>query len=402
MLIENKNIFTNLIEDLEAFIELNKADLFELNKKITLDTKRYIEEDYQVVRAYLNHFKNNYPTELLKKIKPKGKVLIILSYNEPFIMSIIPIINALAVGNDVTIKESHKSDGFIEAIWKKSGLIEKYKLKIEIISLIDNNEIIKFIKKMQAVYFFGSHKVAQIIAKICGEFYVEFFPSVDTSDVKVFNKNISSIKNDTLLTIEESFTHSGQTCQRIQGIFVHNNYYDDYLKDLKNRFLKLCDSEGLGIILSKDYVSESKDMLSALLLDINKAKPNKIIRGNGLPILVINPNLASDFVKKAYFLPVLWISSFNSEEELLKILNSRRFFLGLNIQSDDKNFVNNIVNNTRFTRYTINVSHTDIRPGEGWGGSWPSGYSGYKSWLEHFSNSYIVLNHLKSNHRGAD
>lgn len=40
MLIENKNIFTNLIEDLEAFIELNKADLFELNKKITLDTKR--------------------------------------------------------------------------------------------------------------------------------------------------------------------------------------------------------------------------------------------------------------------------------------------------------------------------------------------------------------------------
>lgn len=391
MLIKNKNMFTNLIEDLEAIIKAKKIDLFELNRNITLDTERYIEEDYQAVRAYLNYFKNNYSTELFKKLKPKGKILVVLSYNEPFIMSIIPVINALVVGNDVMIKISRGSENFIEAIWKKSGLIEKYRLKLEIISLIDDTEIIKFIKKVQAVYFFGSHRVAQIIAKICGDFYIEFFPAVEASDIKIFNKNISSIKNDALLTIEESFTHSGQTCQRIQGILVHNDYYKDYLKDLKNRFLKLCRSKDLEGILNREYISKRKDMLTVLLSDIDKAKPNEIIMENGLPILVINPNLASDFVKKAYFLPVLWISRFNSEGELLKILSSRKFFLGLNIQSNDKNFVNNIVNNTRFTRYTINTSHVDIRPGEGWGGAWPSGYSGYKSWLEHFSDGYTLI-----------
>lgn len=391
MLIENKKMFTNLIEDLETIIEKNKNNLFKLNKKITLDKEYYIEEDYQTVRAYLNYFKNNYPIELLKKIKPKGKILIILSYNEPFIMSIIPIINALAVGNDITIKTSRKSDDFVGAIWKKSGLIKKYKLKIKIIFLRDNNEIIKFIKKAQAVYFFGSHRVAQIIAKICGEFYVEFFPSVDTSDIKIFNKNTSSVKTDILLTIRESFTHSGQTCQRIQGILVHNNYYNDYLKNLEIEFLKLYNSKDSIFILDKNYISKREEMLNNLLLDINKSKAKKIIRKDELPVLVIGPNLTSDFVKKAYFLPVLWISSFNSEEELLKILNSRKFFLGLNIQSNNKRFIKNIINNTRFTRYTINTSHANIRPREGWGGAWPSGYSGYKSWLEHFSNSYTLI-----------
>ena len=93
-------------------------------------------------------------------------------------------------------------------------------------------------------------------------------------------------------------------------------------------------------------------------------------------------------------MPVLWISVFESREELVQILNFRKFFLGLNIQSEDGDFSDYIINNTKFTRYTINTSHANIRPKEGWGGSWPSGFSGYKSWLEHFSDGYTVLGKL--------
>jgi len=59
--------------------------------------------------------------------------------------------------------------------------------------------------------------------------------------------------------------------------------------------------------------------------------------------------------------------------------------------SDDTSFTENIISSTKFSRYTINHSHTDLGYTEGWGGLWPSGYTGYKSWFEHFTDPYIII-----------
>lgn len=96
-------------------------------------------------------------------------------------------------------------------------------------------------------------------------------------------------------------------------------------------------------------------------------------------------------LKTLIFLPVLWVSFFDSKDKLVSLLNNRKFFLGININSHADDFINFIISNTKFTRYTINTSHSNIRSFENWGGSWPTGYNGYKSWLEHFSDKYVVI-----------
>lgn len=173
---------------------------------------------------------------------------------------------------------------------------------------------------------------------------------------------------------------------------MHKRLYNNYIQILKQEFIKLCHSNDLNKFIDDQYISARKNLLDLLRLDIEKSEPAEIIEIKDLPMLVIKPKMESEFAKNAYFLPVLWISSFNRSEELIKLLNSRKFFLGVNIQSDKDNFINQIINNTRFTRYTVNTSHTNIRPKEGWGGSWPSGFSGYRSWIEHFSDGYIIIN----------
>lgn len=392
MLIKNKQRLENLIVDLSKLIGERKAELFELNKKITIDTNYWISEDYEAVKSYLeNYTKNHYPIELINRIKPKGKILVILSYNEPFILSIIPLLNALIVGNEVIVKPSQEAEDFTKIIWQESGLAKKYGLKLQIIFPKTHEEIASFIQNVQAVYFFGSYKVAQSIAKICGEHYVEFYPEIETSDVKIFNKNFPNIKDDALSTLGESFSHSGQSCQRIQGIFVHKRLYDGYVQTIKQEFIELCQSEDLNKFIDNNYVSSRINLLNLLNLDIEKSEPSEVVKIKKLPILVIKPKMESEFVKNAYFLPVLWIYPFDSGEELIEILNSRKFFLGINIQSDDDNFVEYIISNTRFTRYTVNTSHINIRPQEGWGGSWPSGFFGYRNWIEHFSDGYIII-----------
>ncbi len=391
MLIKNKKLLNDLIVGLDKVVSERRDVLFELNKRITMDTNHWILKDYKIIKSYLKNYIKNYYFIKPINIKPKGKILIILSYNEPFILSIIPVLNALVAGNDVILKPSRAAKNFIKIIWQKSGLLKKYGLKLKIISP-KNNEIEDFIKSVQAVYFFGSYEVAKNIAKLCGKYYVEFYPEIEASDVKIFNKNSSNIKKDALLTIKESFTHSGQSCQRIQGIFVHKDLYDNYVKILQQEFIKLCNSKNLNKFINSSYIFSREKLFKSLLLDITQSKPEEIIKINDLPLLVIKPKINSEFTKNAYFLPVLWIAPFNCTKKLIKILNLRKFFLGINIQSNDIRFINEIINNTKFTRHTINTSHTNIRLKEGWGGSWPSGFRGYKSWLEHFSNNYVVIN----------
>jgi len=390
MLIKNKIKLDNLIVDLQNLLSDKKVELFKLDKKITLDTDYWIEEDYKATQAYLRTYRKNQIPNEINNIKPKGKILIILSYNEPFILSIIPVLNALVVGNEIILKPSDKNKLFAEIIWQQSGLIKKYNLKLKIISA-KKEEIINFIKKVRAVYFFGSYRVARKIAEICGKNFTEFYPEIETSDLKVFHENRRDIKTDVLLTLKESFIHSGQTCQRIQGIYVHNDFYNEYTQILKEEFVKFSRSRALKNYIAKNFVAARKNLLNELLFDIKKSKPLEVIRTKSLPILVINPDKKSDFVRNAYFLPVLWISPYSSKEQLVEILNLRKFFLGLNIQDSSGNFADYLITNTKFTRYTINNSHTNVRPKEGWGGSWPSGYSGYVSWVEHFSERYAVI-----------
>jgi len=129
-----------------------------------------------------------------------------------------------------------------------------------------------------------------------------------------------------------------------------------------------------------------------LLVDINNSNPDDVLIGeDGLPIVVINPNLDSDFVKKAYFLPVFWISGYSNVDDLLSILNKRNFFMGLNLIISDNTKLERFINETPYTRITQNTTHSNVRPFEGWGGSWPSGHAGYVEWTEVFSNKFTII-----------
>lgn len=392
MLIKNQTLLNNFIESLLSLIDNKQSELYELSKMITVDTDYWISEDFKTVRLILNNYLNNlYCDKSIISRKPKGKILIILSYNEPLTMSIIPILAALVMGNEVVLKPSQKNKKIIKIIWKESGLIEKYKLNLKIIYPKSHRDLSNFIKKVQAVYFFGSYAVAQKIAKLCGENYVEFYPEIETSDVKIFNRRASNIEEDVKQTLIESMSHSGQSCQRIHGIFIHKSQYIDYTKTLNDVFSKMCHLKKINKYISHDYIKNNK-LYKPLLRDIKQSGVKKIIKYDKKPLIFFQPKIGCDLINNAYFLPTLWVHSYTSAEGLIKILNNRKFFLGINIQSDDDAFNQNLVNNTKFTRFTINTTHINIRPWEGWGGTWPSGFGGYSSWFKQFSEKYILIN----------
>ena len=389
-----KDEIQSLCEDLINWIRKNKKALLILNSKCSRDTEFWMSNDFDFVCSVLELFYKNNLRLLNQRLKPKGKVVIILSYNEPITMSIIPVLNALVVGNKLTVRPSHRGRDIFNYIWRESGIIDRHKLDLKIWEQdrLSDGEL----KNTQALYFFGGYKNAKEMSILCSKYFIEFYPQIEAADFKIIKYDHPEdfdIKQDIEATLNEAFSHSGQACQRVQGVFVPERDYKKYSENMLTSFNKLCHSLEI-----KNYISENLDVdekiIKSTIIEIAKSKPEKIIRAPtrlGLPILVLDPNPVSTFVQSAYFLPIIWIASYSSEKKLLKYIGLRQFHLGINIQSDNEDFISRIISNTCYTRYTVNTDHSRVRPEEGWGGTWPSGYTGYKSWIELFSYPYEIL-----------
>lgn len=389
-----KNIINKLIRDLIRHIDKNKNDLFKLNKAATQDTDYWINKDYKFICSYL---KNYSLSSIIKKnngyFKPKGNIFIILSYNEPFILSIIPILNAVVSGNKITVKASRRASNFFNHVWIKSGIIKKYSLNIKIVRTKKSQDFENYIKNSVAVFFFGGHKNAEKIYNICAKYFVEFYPEIEAADFKVINKiKAKTIGEKAGLSIEEAFNHSGQICHRIQGIYIQRKLYANFYSAIKDAFNKLSNPKELEKYI-KDAFCIDKEYLDYVNQNIKDSSAQRILKlpNRDFPLIVLNPKPTSNLVLSAFFLPILWIIQFDNYKELLEMINTRKYHLGMNIISDDINFVRKLIKQSCYTRYTINKKHTEIGCNEGWGGTWPSGYTGYTDWINKFTFPYTVI-----------
>lgn len=371
----------------------NETFLKQENKKATQDGSSAVDSDFDFIKKYLAEYIKNNEDTFQKELKPKGTVLIILSYNEPFIISVVPILNALVAGNKVIVKPSGKCTDFFKKIWFDARLFDDTVAPITVVEKPTESEMRALLPTIDCVYFFGSFENAKKIYQLCAEFFVEFVPEIETADCKVFKFNNLSddfLTHDCESTLAQSFTHAGQTCQRISGIFVHDGNFVAYKERLADVFKDMMKSR-IEKMVPKDFVV-NKTYEDKILTDISASNPLMVIKSEtGLPKVVVGPDTSSEFVKNGYFYPILWLVPFSDSEQLCEELNARNFFLGVNVHSDDRIFVDSVLNKTRFTRFTVNTTHSDVRLGEGWGGRWPSGSGGYKNWLEHFSVPYKVI-----------
>lgn len=386
-----------LVNDILGFLTQEKSKLVELNVQATSDTKNWIEDDYKYVCSYLKQLINDDVPSSSHVIKPKGNILIILSYNEPFILSIIPVICALIVGNNVTVKPSKLSERFFRYVWQESGLVKKYNLKLSIITSKDNIVIETQIKNSQSVYFFGGYSTARKIYNICAKYFVEFVPEIETSDFKVVNFNTFDNKKmaqDIENTVVDAFSHAGQSCQRIQGVFVKSKIFSKYKELLKDVLLTRYETNNLVKHISHNFKLNDK-YKEKINKYVQKANAKEILildKSKGFPLILIEPKTKSSFVTNAFFAPTMWVASYKSYDSLIESINDRIYRMGINISTDDNQFLENLIADTMFTRYTVNRKHTDLGTEKGWGGAWPSGYRGFRNWTDIFSNPSVVIN----------
>lgn len=351
-----------------------ETELIKLSRSATENSTKEAKQDLEYSKLFLANYSAN---EIPKMRKPKGNVFIVLSFNEPLILSIIPVFCSLVMGNNVSIKPSSRNRDLFKLIWSTN---HELKERLTIVDC-DNTTVEDYIKISDAVYFFGSGENSKKVYKICAQYNVQFIPEVESSDVKVFKSTISNLDmiNDITTTIKESFNRKGRICQRIHGLYVNQEVYKEYL-NLLEEFLK-----------SDGYINNSIEPNNSVAYkDIIDSKPKSVFTKSE-KVVVIEPSEKSDFIYNAYFSETLWVLPYKDLDCLIDSLNSRKYFMGLNLKSDDEIFTSQVIKNTKFSRYTLIEKHCDISSDFGWGGNWPTGSGGYATWYDSFSNAFAII-----------
>lgn len=368
-----------LAQKLLERIVAKEAELMLLSRQATGNSLADTRADLRNSTEFLTNFRQQ-QLPLLRK--PKGDILIMLSYNEPLLLSVIPIFCALMSGNILRVRPSSKNRELLQLIW--GDLIVRHHLAMEIIRT-DIEDIETEVSTVRAVYFFGSHQNARHVYQLCAKHFVEFIPEIETADVKILSwsaggRESFDFEDDISTTLTNAFHHNGRMCQRISGLYIDRSSYMPYLNKLDARL----SGQQFKVVRTQP------DGSTPLLHDIHNSRPSRVYQ-KGDQFVVIDPGTASVYVRNGYFNECLWIKPYADEATLVEALNARAYFMGLNISSDDQDFTERLINQTNFSRYTLGSNHCDISNDTGWGGNWPSGSGGYKNWYETFSNAYIVI-----------
>ena len=206
---------------------------------------------------------------------------------------------------------------------------------------------------------------------------------MESADVCILSKSSSSLFSTTFLAenlIKEAFSHAGQQCQRLQGAYVEEDFFEEISAAIRERFVHMINTGEINI-----YTTEYQRSLP--IASYASYATELISNNESFPLVLVNP-FVKDFIHSASFLPTLWLLPFTNINDLKQKLEERTFYNGINIWTADPKFAEYLTINTPDSRITINKSHTEIGVFEEWGGVFPSGVGGACSWLERFSNHY--------------
>lgn len=324
---------------------------------------------------------------------PYGVVLIMSPWNYPFLLSLEPLVDAIAAGNTAIIKPSLYAPFTSNAIEKliKGTFNEEY-VSVVTGGREENKNLL--LSKFDYIFFTGSKNVGKEVMRRAAEHLTPVTLELGGKSPCVVLKN-ANIKAAARRIVFGKYLNCGQTCVAPDYVLVDesvkNELIDALKKEVKTQFgEKPLENQDYGKIINKKHF----DRLSGLI------DKEKVIYGGNTsestlqiePTIINNVTLDDAIMKEEIFGPLLPIISVKDEDEAIRIIKSLEHPLALYVftssKKDEKRFINTVgfgggcVNDTIVHLATSNM---------GFGGFGESGMGSY-----HGKKGFDTFSHYKS------
>lgn len=340
------------------------------------------------------------PSKVEVQYQPLGVVGIIVPWNFPVNLSLIPMITALAAGNRVMMKMSEFTPKTNHALKKMLEPLADHVCIVE-----GEADIAAEFSKLpfNHILFTGSTAVGKHVAKAAAENLTPITLELGGKSPTIITKS-ANLKTAVDAVITGKALNSGQICVAPDYIFIHESILGQFIDLFQKKFIEYYDDNKINLkytcIINSNHYNRlkkltedatSKGAIVHKTIDNCEPKDNQHLL---YPKILTNVNDDMQIMQQEIFGSLLPIMTFNDLQTPLNYINKRPRPLALYIMSDDQSEVDFILSETHSGGACVNdtVYHVaaEDAPFGGIGESGMGHYHGIEGFRT-FSHAKTVL-----------
>jgi aldehyde dehydrogenase (NAD+) len=332
------------------------------------------------------------------RAEPKGKVLIISPWNFPVMLTLQPLIYALAAGNSVVVKPSEHTPNVSNVIKKLiNSAFDEGLVKVE----LGGPEVAASLtsQPFKHISFTGGTGIGKLVMQSAAKNLCSVTLELGGKSPVIVDSS-TNIKNATKRIAWGKYLNSGQVCIAPDYMLVDEKIHDKVVEELKERITDMfgsnpVDSEDLGRIVNKRHYERILKLIKDAVKDGAKLHVPGGVLELGENIRKISPSILTDctsdmdIMKEEIFGPVLPIMRWKTVEGAIDIIHKNPDPLALYIFSSKRKNISKIIDNTKAGTTAVNEVVIQIaNPDLAFGGTGNSGMgrSNGKASFDAFSN----------------
>lgn len=284
--------------------------------------------------------------------EPKGNVLIIAPWNYPFVLSIRPLVSAIAAGNVAILKPS-------ELTPHTAGLINRMLtdlFPIHEVAVFDGDASVAqalLALPFNHIFFTGSPAVGRVVMAAAARHLASVTLELGGKSPAIVDES-ANVHQAAGQIAWGKFLNNGQTCIAPDYVLVHHSIRQPFTQALRQALTRMYSPDGKPVDLSDSYArivnSRHFERIQGLVHDaLNKGAT--IIHGGQMnasekfiePTLLENVTDEMQLMQDEIFGPVLPILPYTNLDDALRIVNQREKPLALYIHSHDRKTVHYIL-----------------------------------------------------------
>ena len=387
--------------------DLKEALYKDLNKN---ETESYFAEIGQVLNEITFLLKNlkklmknkrvkshffDFPSKSYTSPHPYGVALIISPWNYPVMLTLGPLVGAIASGNTAIIKPSEFSQHTTDVLEKliQETFDPEYVVLVKG-AIKETQDLLN--QKFDFIFFTGSSSVGKIVMEKASKHLTPIVLELGGKSPVIVDKT-ANIKVSAKRIAFGKHLNAGQTCIAPDHLYVHKDIKDEFISHLKQ---SIEDLYGQNPITSKDYGKIIKEKHYKRLLSLID-KETIVYGGNKddalrkiAPTIVDNITHDHAIMQEEIFGPILPIIPYDNLDEVISLINSNPSPLALYIFSENKQVQDRIIQECTFGGGCINDTmvhvSSDYLPFGGVGKSGMGSYHG-KASFQTFSHYRSIL-----------
>lgn len=328
-----------------------------------------------------------------KKPSPYGVTLIMSPWNYPFMLTLSPLVDALAAGNTAVVKPSayspHTSDVILQIL---SQCFDPEYVAVVAGGRTENTCLLR--EHFDYIFFTGSQFVGKEVMRNAAEHLTPVTLELGGKSPCIVDKS-ADIKLAAKRIVFGKYLNCGQTCVAPDYIYCHRSVKDRLVKEVQKQIQKQYGKQPLRNPNYGKIINEKHFDRLLGLIDKNKTVHGGDSDRHALriePTVLDNVTFADAVMQEEIFGPIMPILIFDSMDEVIHNINAMPHPLALYLFTSDKAAAKKVTSRCGFGGGCINDTIIHLATTEmGFGGFGESGMGSY-----HGKVGFDTFSHYKS------